>query len=126
MRCLREDREFDDTRTDLGPLPARCECGALLRPGVVWFGEALPPEAIRDAEHAAREAVLVIVAGTSSQVYPAAALPRIAREQGAWVVEINPDRTPLTPLADEHIKAPAGEALPALARLAGGLTGAVS
>jgi NAD-dependent deacetylase len=126
LRCLGENREFDDTRHDLGPLPARCECGALLRPGVVWFGEALPVDAIRAAEQAAREAALVIVAGTSSQVYPAAALPQVARERGAWVVEINPERTPLTALADEHIAAPSGEALPELVRLAGATPGDIS
>jgi NAD-dependent deacetylase len=119
LRCVGEGREFDDDRADLGPLPARCECGALLRPGVVWFGESLPAEALRRAFAAAEKARLVLVAGTSSQVYPAADLPRIARERGAYVVEINPERTPLTPWVDEHLAAPSGEALPLLAELAG-------
>ncbi len=119
LRCTREDREFDDLRADLGPLPPRCDCGGLLRPGVVWFGESLPPEALARAEQAVREARLLIVAGTSSLVYPAAALPGVARERGAYVVEVNPEKTPLTASADEHLAGPAGEVLPALLEAAG-------
>lgn len=118
LRCLTEGREFDDLREELGPLPARCECGGLLRPGVVWFGEALPGDAMARAERAAREAELVLVAGTSGLVYPAAGLPAVAAAAGAYVVEINPERTPLTPTVDEHLAGPSGEILPRLARLA--------
>jgi NAD-dependent deacetylase len=119
LRCTAEGTERDDLRADLGELPPKCECGALLRPGVVWFGEALPAEAIERAIEAARGAELVIVAGTSSQVYPAAELPRIARAAGAYVVEINPEPTPLTSEVDEHLGGPAGTLLPELAATAG-------
>ena len=124
LRCTREGREFEDLRADLDPLPPRCDCGALLRPGVVWFGEPLPPEVLAEAEQAARRARLVLVAGTSSMVYPAAALPQIARESGGYVVEINPEETALTPLADERLAGPAGVVLPLLARAAGVANGA--
>jgi len=87
----------------------------MLRPGVVWFGEGLPAEALIEAEQAARNARVVLVAGTSSLVYPAAALPTIAREAGAYVVEINPEATPLSSRVDEHLAGPAGEILPLLA-----------
>jgi NAD-dependent deacetylase len=123
LRCTEEGTEREDLRTDLGELPPKCECGAWLRPGVVWFGEALPGKAIERATEAARGAKLVIVAGTSSQVYPAAELPRIARAAGAYVVEINPERTPLTPEVDEHLAGPAGTVLPELAATAGIDTG---
>lgn len=117
LRCVDEGLEFDDRRLDHPPLP-RCACGALLRPGVVWFGEDLPAAALAQAEVAARRAAVVLVVGTSSLVYPAAALPRLARAAGAFVVEINPEPTPLTPDVDEHLSGRAGEVLPALIRSA--------
>jgi NAD-dependent deacetylase len=119
LRCSEEGREFDDRRPDLGPLPPRCDCGALLRPAVVWFGEPLPMEVLTEAENVARSAKLMIVAGTSSLVYPAAALPQIARSAGAYIVEINPEPTPLSPHADERLAGPSGEILPLLVANAG-------
>lgn len=119
LRCTAGCGETEDLRSDLGPLPPRCSCGALLRPGVVWFGEALPEEALASALRAAREAALVIVAGTSSVVYPAAELPRFAKSAGAYVVEVNPEPTPLSPQVDERLAGPAGELLPGLLREAG-------
>jgi len=119
LRCLGENRETDDEREDLGPLPARCACGALLRPAVVWFGEALPEDAFARAAAAARRAALWIVAGTSSVVYPAAALPELARSAGAFVVEVNPEPTAISGAVDERLVGPAGVVLPLLARLAG-------
>src|SRR5574342_704349 len=75
LRCVgcglsREERGV------LGELPPRCACGALLRPGVVWFGENLPEDGLLKAFEAARAADVVLVVGTSSLVYPAAALPQ--------------------------------------------------
>jgi len=119
VRCAVEGWEADDLREDLGPLPPHCECGALLRPAVVWFGEALPEAELARATDAVRRAALVMVAGTSSVVYPAAALPRAARHAGAYVVEINPERTSLSDLAHERIAGPAGEVLPAMLEAAG-------
>ena len=100
-------------------MPPRCECGALLRPAVVWFGEPLPMEILEAAEEAARSAKLMLVAGTSSLVYPAAALPQIARSAGAYIVEINPEPTPLSPHANERLPGKAGEILPLLVANAG-------
>ena len=110
--------EKADRQTDLETFP-RCECGALLRPGVVWFGEPLPLDVLSQAERIARSARIVLVAGTSSMVYPAAALPRIAQDAGAFIVEINPDPTPLSPYVDERLAGPAGEVLPLIAAAAG-------
>jgi NAD-dependent deacetylase len=86
---------------------------------VVWFGEALPMEILSEAEKAARSAKLMLVAGTSSLVYPAAALPQIAQSAGAYIVEINPEPTPLTSYANERLAGPAGEILPLLVANAG-------
>lgn len=119
LRCTGEGTEVDDLREDLGDLPPRCDCGALLRPAVVWFGESLPSDALERAMRGAREATLVLVIGTSSLVYPAAELPLIARAAGAYVVEINPETTPLTAQVDEQLAGPAGEVLPALLEASG-------
>ena len=95
--------------------PPRCDvCGALVRPGVVWFGEMLPADAVGRAWRAAQEAQVVLVIGTSGVVFPAAEVPLIARQSGARIIEINPDRTPLANLADLWWSEPAGLALPRL------------
>ncbi len=119
LRCVAEGTEHEDLTPDVSPLPPRCRCGALLRPGVVWFGEALPARALAEAAAAARRAALVIVVGTSSLVYPAASLPIAAREAGAYVVEVNPEPTPLSSLAHERLCGRSGEILPRIARAAG-------
>ena len=117
-RCEAEGREFDDSRDEFETLPPRCECGEPIRPAVVWFGEALPVAALQQAEQAARRASLVLVAGTSALVYPAAGLPPMARAAGAYVVEINPEPTPLTSRVDEHLAGPAGTVLPLIVEAA--------
>jgi NAD-dependent deacetylase len=94
-----------------------CSCGALHRPGVVWFGEPLPASALHQAFAAAESCRVFFAIGTSAVVYPAAALPQVAREHDAHVVEINPEATPLTPRASEFLQGPAGEILPALVEL---------
>lgn len=114
VRCTREGGSREDRRVPLPEIPPRCACGALLRPDVVWFGESLPEDAMREAKEAARRAELFLSIGTSAVVYPAASLPEIARGHGAFLVEINIEPTPLSPLADEVIQAPAAEILPGL------------
>ena len=112
-------REPSEQASELAALPL-CDCGALLRPDVVWFGEALDPRHLDAAVESVSGAHMVLVVGTSSVVYPAAALPGIARRAGAMVVEINPEETPLS--ADAHVvlRGPAGVVLPELERLAFG------
>jgi len=95
--------------------PARCpECGGLIRPNVVWFGEMLPPDAMERADAATHRADVFLSVGTSAVVYPAARLPVAAQEQDAYVAEINPDTTGITDNVDESIRGPAGEVLPDL------------
>lgn len=91
VRCLKCGEERID-RSQLGDLPPHCHCGGMLRPGVVWFGEALPPGVMERAEKAVRTADVLIVAGTSAQVYPAANLIPMAKT----VIEINPEATPFS------------------------------
>ena len=103
-----------DERTPLPQIPPVCECGGMLRPGVVWFGEALPPEVWQAAEEAARAADVFLVVGTSAVVYPAAGLAQIAKVAGARVVEINIAETALSDSIDSFLQGPSGELLPQL------------
>ena len=90
-------------------------CGDHLRPDVVLFGEMLPPGAYELAAAAASTCELCLVVGTSALVYPAANLPSIAKAAGAYVIEVNPERTPLSPYCDEVLTGKAGDVLPQLA-----------
>jgi len=95
------------------PRPEAClECGDSLRPDVVLFGEMLPPGAFAFASERAAGCELCFVVGTSGLVYPAASLPEFAKASGAYVCEVNPERTPLSSLCDETLIGKAGEVLP--------------
>jgi NAD-dependent deacetylase len=97
------------------PSPPRCAaCGSLVRPGVVWFGEAIPARSLELALAAADGCDLFISIGTSALVYPAAGLAARARAAGAMLVEINPEPTELAKHAHFSLPAPSGQALPAL------------
>ena len=114
VKCSRENTIVEHW-TEVGDEVPRCAgCGALLRPDVVWFEETLPPDALQAAEDAARRCQILLVVGTSAEVYPAAALPAYAKSAGATIVEINPNPTPLSDAADYVLRAPAGAVLPAL------------
>ncbi len=112
VRCVAEGTTWEDRRAPLPELPPRCECGALLRPDVVWFGETLPPDVVRAATDAAEAADVALVVGTSSIIYPAAGLPLLCLARGGTVIEINRDPTPLTPEATIALHGLAGEVLP--------------
>jgi NAD-dependent deacetylase len=104
--CGRETAQLPSDR------PPRCACGSLLRPGVVWFGEGLPRDVWMEAEKAASEADVLLVVGTSAQVYPAASLVPYAQNNGAAVIEVNLDDTPFSESVDISLRGPAGEILP--------------
>jgi NAD-dependent deacetylase len=87
------------------------ECGHALRPDVVLFGEMLPAGAFEFAVQRASQCELCFVVGTSGLVYPAASLPEVAKSSGAFVCEINPERTSLSDLCDEVIQGKAGDVL---------------
>ncbi len=96
--------------------PPACEaCGGSLRPGVVWFGEMLPMDAFDSASAAIRSADLVVVAGTSGIVQPAASLPLLALESGTPLVEVNPEETDISDAMDYCLRGPSGTMLPAVA-----------
>jgi NAD-dependent deacetylase len=117
-RCSRCDArlpgvaEVDTSSPEALP---RCGCGGLLRPDVVWFGEALDAEVLGRAFEAAREADVCLVVGTSALVYPAASIPEITLGSGGAVVEVNTDVTPLTNWATVSLRGTATSLVPALA-----------
>ncbi|MCS7159062.1 MAG: NAD-dependent deacylase [Gemmatales bacterium] len=112
VRCTGCGRRDDRTGVEL-PEEPHCEvCGAWLRPNVVWFGEALPADAWRQAEAWAQRAEVFLVVGTSAEVWPAAGLIYLASNAGAKVVEINPQDTSATRVADVALRGPSGEILP--------------
>lgn len=115
-RCLAACGVTIDDPSQLPPgEPPRCPgCGAMLRPGVVWFGEALDPTVLARAERAMADADFVLVVGTSGLVYPAAGLPALARAAGGTVVIVNPNDSELDDQADWVVRATAAQALPAL------------
>ncbi len=104
-----------ETWAEDGSVPPRCPaCGGRLRPDVVWFNEALPPEALTAAFEAAQACDVFLSVGTSGLVEPAASLPFEALRRGAVVAEVNPHETPLSAHATFVLVGPAGEVLPAL------------
>lgn len=115
-RCLECGSRHDvrELKFDNG-VPVCFDCGGNLRPDVVLFGEMLPAGAFEAAAMKAQGCELCLVVGTSAVVYPAASIPEIARAAGAYLVEVNPERTPLSDLCDEVLTGKAGEILPLLA-----------
>ena len=110
---------------DRGPIDAssedtlpRCRsCDGLLRPAVVWFGEALPAEALRRASAAAQTATVCLVIGTSGTVYPAAALAHEAAQSGADLIVVDPGETAYDAVADIRIPGSAADVLPEALRI---------
>jgi NAD-dependent deacetylase len=100
---------------DESTVPPTCSCGSLVRPDVVWFGEPLPAGALEQAYAVTRTARVIMVVGTSGFVQPAASLPSIALEHGAWVVEVNTEPTPLSSRAHLFIEGKSGLILPQIA-----------
>ncbi|MEV6630871.1 NAD-dependent deacylase [Actinoplanes sp. NPDC051470] len=97
--------------------PPPCDrCGAPIRPGVVWFGEALPTDGLEAAVEAAANADVLISVGTSGLVYPAAEIPQVTARMGGAVIQVNPEPTPLDPVARVNLRGPSAEILPALLR----------
>lgn len=112
-RCISCHARYDIPEGD--SRPSECvSCGDRLRPDVVLFGEMLSPGIFEHAVESVRKCELCFVVGTSGLVYPAAGLPEIAKAAGAYVCEVNPERTALSGLCDEVLTGKAGEILPML------------
>jgi NAD-dependent deacetylase len=95
--------------------PPYCFCGSLMKPDVVMFGEVIPSQALVDAARLAETCKAMIVVGTSAQVYPAARLPILANQNGAFIIEANIEETDFTTtITHAFLKGPAGTTLPKL------------
>jgi len=117
IRCLECRLRFRREQIDLATLPPRCpECAGLLKSDTVSFGEPIPPDMLElCAEHSARSD-LVIVAGTSATVYPAAGFALEIKERGGTMIEVNLYESELTPLCDISLRGGSAEILPRLVK----------
>jgi NAD-dependent deacetylase len=107
-------RDCDPSQAAPGSPPRCADCGNPLRPGVVWFGEMLPVDAIDAAEHAAASCDVMLVVGTSGAVWPAAGLASLARRAGAAVAIVNPQPSDIDAEARWLLRGTAASMLPAL------------
>jgi NAD-dependent protein deacetylase/lipoamidase len=113
LRCTGCGRERDERTVPLPQLPPVCPaCGAMERPGVVWFGEILPREVVDAALAAVESCEVLVVVGTSAVVHPAAGLVDVAASAGARVIEVNPEASAQAHLAAVSLRGPAGRVLP--------------
>jgi NAD-dependent deacetylase len=109
--CIKCKKRYDRELEFADGIP-RCECGGLIRPDVVWFGEYLPVEQLKKSEQATISSDIFFVVGTSAVVYPAAGLVYTARQYGSFVVEINLETTEVSKICDLSYQGKAGEILP--------------
>ncbi|MFZ5864078.1 MAG: SIR2 family NAD-dependent protein deacylase [Nitrospirota bacterium] len=101
VRCTRCALIAGNTEVPCATIPPLCKsCGALVRPHIVWFGESVDPYDFQRSVEMSRSADVFLVIGTSGLVQPAASFAQIAKSSGATVIDINPDDTPITPIAD--------------------------
>ena len=112
QRCMECDAHFKTSCVEITEIPPRCDCGGILRPNAVLFGEMIPQEALWRSRQVATDCDVMLVLGTSAVVQPAALMPVVAKESGAKVIEINPERTPLTgEISDYLILGTAGDVM---------------
>ncbi len=96
LMCTRCGKTTPVTPDILLQIPPRCLCSGLLKPDFVFFGEEIPPNAARESERIAEKTDVMIVIGTTGQIYPAALIPQSAKQRGAKIVEVNPEPSDYT------------------------------
>jgi NAD-dependent deacetylase len=111
-RCMGCRKEVEDRGPAFASYPPRCACGGPRRPGVVWFGEDLPEDALAESRRAVDACEFFMTIGTSSMVYPAAGLIEQAVHEGKEVLEVNPSITPFSGHVTWSIRGKSGEVLP--------------
>jgi NAD-dependent deacetylase len=107
----------DKISSSFSELPPMCKCGSILRPDVVWFGESLPQDVWQAAISEASSCDVMIVVGTSLAVSPANLLPVYAKQNGAILIEVNPEDTAMSGTMDISIRSSAAKALPEIVSL---------
>jgi NAD-dependent deacetylase len=111
--CMECGKRVKSEAISLETLPPRCDCGGVIRPDVVFFGEAIPYEALTKSNQDVKSCNVMLVIGTSAEVQPAASLPDIAKSSGSTIIEINIAETGFTGYTSDYfIKGKAGEVLP--------------
>lgn len=114
-RCLNCERRFRMKAEEVLHKPEICDnCGGKVRPDMVLFGEMLPVGAYEKALEKAENCDVFFIFGTSALVYPAAILPEAVKQNGAYLIEIYPEETPITNFCDESLCGKAGDILPDL------------
>ena len=112
QKCMDCHKRYETHSIDISQIPPRCSCDGILRPAAVLFGEMIPQDALWRSRQVANDCDVMLVLGTSAVVQPAALMPVIAKESGAKVIEINPERTPLTgDISDYLIRGTAGDVM---------------
>ncbi len=115
VRCISCESRWLREEFDYESLPPICpECGGLVKGDTVMFGEPIPHSVLRACFEATDQCDCMIVCGTSATVYPAAAFPQAVAERGGFVIEANPNPTPLSEIADVVLRGPSGTTLPQL------------
>ena len=110
MRCETEGTIYEDL--DNGKYSSRyCDCGNILRPDIIWFQDMLKEKVVQNAISMISSCDLFVSIGTSAVVYPAAGFPRLAKDSGAFCIEINPEKTELSQIYDEVIREKASNGL---------------
>ena len=103
QRCTDCSQKIETRKVTMDEIPPRCDCGGILRPDAVFFGEMIPEEALWRSRQIATECDVMLVVGTSAVVQPAAMMPVIAKQSGAKIIEINPEPTPLTEGVSDYL-----------------------
>ena len=116
IKCTECDFQ-DNITTGFDSLPPKCRCGKILRPDVVWFGEGLPQDVWSEAISHAQSCDVMVIAGTSLVVSPANTLPLYAKQNGAILIEVNPEKTVMSSDMDLSVRATSATALPQLVSL---------
>ncbi len=110
LSCLECHKPFEALHIDLTTIPPKCDCGGILRPDCVFFGEMIPEDYLWRSQKISSECDMMLVVGTSAVVQPAAIMPELAKRNGAVIIEINPEETPLTNrITDFFLKGTAGK-----------------
>ncbi|MCQ2973193.1 MAG: NAD-dependent deacylase [Bacteroidales bacterium] len=112
MVCIQCGKKYESKYVDLKQLPPHCSCGGVLKPNFVFFEEGIPSDAYKNSQNLIQKTDLIIIIGTTGEVMPAAYLPQIASNNGAKIIEINPQKSAFTnSITDVYIDLKAGDAM---------------
>jgi NAD-dependent deacetylase len=112
LKCLRCNNPYLPSDIDFKDLPPYCSCGGLIKPDFIFFGEGIPMDAYNKSVQAAGRADVMLVIGSTGEVMPAAQMPYLAKQKGAFVIEVNPGKTNFTnSITDIHLEGKAGEVM---------------